>query len=100
MDADCLKNKHTGSREMLYANTLGAEGTRRSPKALFSFSVLDSFTEGLNCSMVYLLPDRTTICSDLPRHVLGCRALWPFGLSFLYQRFSSPLSDEGCQFRG
>jgi hypothetical protein len=30
-------------------------------------------------------------CCDLPRHELGCGALEPSGLGFLYQRFSSPL---------
>ena len=42
------------------------------------------------------------IGSDLPRHGLGCRALWPSGLDFLYQRFSSlfatkPFSSEASQ---
>jgi len=27
------------------------------------------------------------------------RVQWPGGLGFLYQRFSSPLRDEACQFR-
>jgi hypothetical protein len=31
--------------------------------------------------------------------VLGCGAVWPRGLGFLYQRFSSLLGDEACQFR-
>jgi hypothetical protein len=39
------------------------------------------------------------ICSDLPHHVLGCGALRPRGLDFLYQRFSLLLRDEACQFR-
>jgi hypothetical protein len=38
-------------------------------------------------------------CSDLPRHLLGCGALCPSGLGFLYGRFSSLLRDEACQFR-
>ena len=45
-------------------------------------------------------PTRSSeICSDLPLHVLGCGALQPRGLDFLYQRFSSLLRDEACQFR-
>ena len=39
------------------------------------------------------------ICSELPRQVLGCWPIGPGGLSFLYQRFSSLLRDEACQFR-
>jgi hypothetical protein len=31
--------------------------------------------------------------------VLGCRLLWPSGLGFLYQRFSSPVRNEACLFR-
>jgi hypothetical protein len=31
--------------------------------------------------------------------VLGCWTLWPSGLGFLYQRFSSLLRNEACQFR-
>jgi len=31
--------------------------------------------------------------------VLGCGAVWPRGLGFLYQRFSSLLGDDACQFR-
>ena len=39
------------------------------------------------------------MCFDLPRHVLGCGALCPRGLGFLYQRFSSLLRNEACLFR-
>ena len=39
------------------------------------------------------------ICSDEPRHVLGCGAVWPRGLGFLYQRFSSLRGDEAGLFR-
>ena len=31
--------------------------------------------------------------------MLGCGALWPSGLGFLYQRFSSLLGNEACLFR-
>src|SRR6267154_4206071 len=31
--------------------------------------------------------------------MLGCGVVWPRGLDFLYQRFSSLLDDEACQFR-
>jgi hypothetical protein len=31
--------------------------------------------------------------------VLGCGALWPSALGFLYQRFSSLFDDEACPFR-
>jgi hypothetical protein len=31
--------------------------------------------------------------------VLGCGALWPSALGFLYQRFSSLLRNEACPFR-
>src|SRR5580693_9096058 len=39
------------------------------------------------------------MCSDLPYPVLGCGAMCPRGLGFFYQRFSSLLRDEACQFR-
>ncbi len=38
------------------------------------------------------------ICSDLPRHVLGIEGLSPCSSGFLYQRFSSLVRDEACQF--
>jgi len=39
------------------------------------------------------------ICSDLPRHVLGCWIWRRSGLGFRYQRFSSLVCDEAYQFR-
>jgi hypothetical protein len=39
------------------------------------------------------------ICSARPRQMLGCWTLRPSDLGFLYQRFSSLLGDEACQFR-
>ena len=39
------------------------------------------------------------MCSDRPRHVFGCGVLRLRGLDFFYQRFSSLLRDEACQFR-
>ena len=31
--------------------------------------------------------------------MLGCGTCWPSDWKFLYQRFSSPLGSEACQFR-
>src|SRR2546423_1742175 len=39
------------------------------------------------------------ICSDLSRHSLGWRALWPSVLGFPCQWFSSLLRDKAHQFR-
>jgi len=36
----------------------------------------------------------STICSDLPHQVLGCRVLRSSALGFLYERFSSLLRNE------
>jgi hypothetical protein len=35
------------------------------------------------------------MCSGRPHQVLGCRAQWPGGLGFRYQRFSLPVRNEG-----
>ena len=43
--------------------------------------------------------DRARSRSALPRQVLGRGAMRPRGLGFLYQRCSSLLGDDACQFR-
>ena len=52
-----------------------------------------SFGRSFSCFPAHLIE---RICSALPRHVLGCGAMRPRGLGFLYQRFSSLLGDEAC----
>jgi len=43
--------------------------------------------------------DRARFVLLFRAHALGCGAMQSRGLGFLYQRFSSLLGDEACQFR-